>query len=87
MTFQLIFWTILAIVMLVGVPIALVWSIFDSRRSHGSERRGGGTFTAGIGAALQELDRLTARPSVEHKVETEKPILKREDDSGGDPRK
>jgi len=33
---------------------------------------------------MQELDRLVSRPSAEHKIEAEQPILKREDDSGND---
>jgi hypothetical protein len=40
--------------------------------------------TAGIGAAMQELDRLMARPSAEHIVEAQNPVVKREDDKGGD---
>jgi hypothetical protein len=31
-----------------------------------------------------EADRLLARPSVEHQIEAENQVLKREDDSGGD---
>lgn len=74
----------MAVAMLVGTPIVIVWSIVDHLRGKGSERRGTGGITAGVGAALQELDRIVTRPSVEHKVETEQPILKREDDAGGD---
>jgi hypothetical protein len=37
-----------------------------------------------LGNALQELDRLVARPAVEFTVEAERPILKREDDKGGE---
>jgi hypothetical protein len=33
---------------------------------------------------MQELDRLVSRPSAEHTIEAEQPILKREDDSGSD---
>jgi hypothetical protein len=84
MTFQVIFWTIMAVVMLVGVPVVLVWTLVDHLRGKGRDRKGSGGISAGIGAAMQELDRLMTRPSVEHKVETEQPILKREDDSGGD---
>ena len=83
MSVQAIFWTILAVAVLVIVPIALVWSMVDYFRGRGSERRGTGGITAGIAGAMQELDRLT-RPSVEHKVETEQPVLKRRNDSGGD---
>lgn len=74
----------MAVAMLVVVPIILVWTMVDHFRGRGSERRGTGGISAGIGAAMQELDRIVTRPSVEHQVEAEKPILKREDDSGED---
>jgi hypothetical protein len=72
--------------LLVGVPAALIWSMVDYHRNKDRyrEQRGSGSFTAGIGAAMQEIDRLFARPSVEHTVETETPVLKREDDAGDD---
>jgi hypothetical protein len=56
----------------------------DYFRGKGSDRRGSGSFTAGVGAAMQELDRVIARPSAEHIVESENPILRREDNSGAD---
>jgi hypothetical protein len=84
MTFQAIFWSIMAVLMLVVLPIVLVKSAIDHFRGRGSERRGSGGISAGIGAAMQELDRIMARPSVEHKIEAEQQILKREDDSGSD---
>lgn len=84
MSFQAIFWSILAIAFLVGVPILLVWSIVDHMRGKGSERRGGGGLSAGVGAALQELDRLAARPSVEHQIEVERQSTKRDDEAGSE---
>jgi len=84
MTIQAIFWTIMAVVALIGVPIVLVWSMVDYFRGRGSERRGSGGIAAGVGAAMQELDRLMAQPSIEHKIEAEHQTLKREDDTGGD---
>jgi hypothetical protein len=83
-TFQAIFWLAIAAVMLVGLPIILVKSMIDYFRGRGSQRTGSGGISAGIAGAMQELDRLVARPSAEHKIETEMPILKREDDSGND---
>jgi hypothetical protein len=73
----------MAIIVCVILPISMV--IGASRHLRGSNRykdrrRGGG----GVGNALQELDRLVARPSIEFTVEAERPILKREDDQGGD---
>jgi len=84
MTFQAIFWTLVAAVMLIGVPVAMIWPMIDHLRGKGSERRGSGSFTAGIGAAMQELDRLMARPSIEHRVETENRVFNRENDPGGE---
>jgi hypothetical protein len=84
MMFQTIFWLALAVATLVIVPLMMIWSAVDHFRGPGSERRGGGTFSAGIGAAMQELDRILTRPSIEHQIETEHQTLKREDDSGGD---
>jgi hypothetical protein len=83
MSLQLLFWSILAVVTFILLPIVLIRAMVD-HLGRGSERRGTGGISAGIGAALQELDRLTARPSIEHKVESERPTLKREDDSGSD---
>ena len=74
----------MAVAMMVIVPIALIWTMIEHFRGRGSQRRGTGGISAGIGAAMQELDRLISRPSIEHRVDAEKPVLKREDDSGGD---
>ena len=84
MTIRLIFWSLLAVAMLVGLPIILVWTTLEHFRGRGSDRRGSGGISAGVGSAMQELDRLMTRPSVEHQIEAEQPILKREDDSGDD---
>jgi hypothetical protein len=62
----------------------LVWTAIEYFRGKGSDRRGSGGVTAGVAAAMMELDRLVARPSVEHQVEAEHQTLKREDDSGGE---
>jgi hypothetical protein len=80
---QVLFWSVLAVGLILLVPAVLVWSAIDYVRGRGSERRGGGTFSAGIGAAMQELDRVMARPSVEHQIETEHPTRRRDDDAGG----
>lgn len=81
---QTIFWLALAVLVLVGIPITLAWTMVGYFRGKGSERRGGGGFTAGVAAAIEELDRLMTRPSAEHKIEAENPVLRREDDSGTD---
>jgi hypothetical protein len=81
---MVIFWSILAIATLVLLPIMLVWTAIEYFRGKGSDRRGSGGVTAGVAAAMTELDRLVARPSVENQVEAEHQTLKREDDSGGE---
>jgi hypothetical protein len=78
-----VFWTVLAIAFLVLIPIVLVGSLVNHLRGKGSDRRGGGGVSAGVGAALAELDRVLARPSIEHLVETENPTLKHDEDKGG----
>jgi hypothetical protein len=85
MTLQAIFLSILAIATIVLVPILMIRTMIDHLRGKGSERRGGGgTISAGVGSAMQELDRLMTRPSVEHQIEAEHQTLKREDDAGGE---
>jgi hypothetical protein len=81
---QTIFWLALAVLFLVGIPLTLIWTAIDYFRGKGSERRGGGGLTAGVGAAMQELDRVMARPSVEHQIEAENQTLRRDDDAGSD---
>jgi hypothetical protein len=75
---------VLAVLVLVGIPITLVLTMISYFRGKGSERRGSGGFTAGVAAAMQELDRLMTRPSAEHKLEAENSVLRREDDAGTD---
>jgi hypothetical protein len=74
----------MAIVMLVVVPLVFVKTTIDYFRGRGSQREGSGGISAGIAGAMQELDRLVSRPSAEHTIEIEQPILKRDDDSGND---
>ena len=84
MQLQLLFWTVIAITAFAVVPIVMIASMVSHFRTRASERKGSGGISNGIGAALQELDRLMSRPSIEHQMETEQQILKREDDSGTD---
>jgi hypothetical protein len=84
MSLQIVFWSILAVAFLVAMPLVLAWSMLDYFRGRGSARRGGGGLSAGVGAALQELDRLAARPSVEHQIEAQQHATNKEDDIGGE---
>jgi len=84
MTFQIALSVILALLMLVGLPAVLIGSAIAHFRGRGSDRQGSGGISAGIGAAMRELDRVITRPSVEHQVETERRTLIREDDNGED---
>jgi hypothetical protein len=79
---SVIFWILMALAVIVGIPAMLVWTMVDHFRGRGSERRASGGISAGIGAAMLELDRLVARPSVEHQIEAEHPVLKRDDTDG-----
>jgi hypothetical protein len=83
MSFQALFWSIVAIAFLVGIPVIMLGSARDYLRGKGSQRRGGGGMSAAVGAALQELDRLAARPSVEHQIEAQRHSTKRDDDTDG----
>jgi hypothetical protein len=74
---------IVVVAILIGMPAALIWSMVDHmKHGRGSKRRSSGA--AAVGNALLELDRLVARPSVEHVVKAETAPLRREDDQGGE---
>ncbi len=84
MTAKFIFWLVMAIAVVVALPVCMVASVrqhlLEKKRGDGNRRADG----LAVGNALQELDRLVARPSVEYTIEAERPILKRDDDRGGD---
>jgi hypothetical protein len=84
MTLQQIALLALAAAVFIGVPTIMIGSFIAHLRTRASERPGSGSQTAGIGAAMQELDRLMARPSAEHIVEAQNPVLRREDDESGE---
>ena len=86
MTFEKIFWVAMAVLIVVVLPIWLVLSVWQHlcAVNRGDTNKGSKRSGVAIGNALQELDRLVARPAVEYTVEAERPILKREDDKGGD---
>ena len=84
MDLKTIFLSIAAVAILLILPSAMVWSMVQHFRTPPSKRPGGGSMSNSVGAGLQELDRLLVRPSVEHQIEAENRVLKREDDEGGE---
>jgi hypothetical protein len=83
MTFQVILLLIAAFATFVVAPIALLWTFIDGMKRKASDRPGGGGgISNAVGGAMLELDRILARPSVEHQIEAQTPIVKREDDDG-----
>jgi hypothetical protein len=83
MTVNELFWIAMAIVVCIILPICMVIGAQQHLRGGNRQKdrnRAGGA----VGNALQELDRIVARPSIEYTIEAEMPILKREDDRGGD---
>ncbi len=84
MALKQIFLCVAAAAVLIGMPVVVIWSIVDYLRHPKRERRGGGAGYV-LGPALVELDRLVARPSVEHTVEAENRVERREDDQGDPP--
>jgi hypothetical protein len=60
-----------------------VWTVVDRMKRKASDRPGGGGgLSNAVGGAMLELDRLLARPSVEHQIEAETPTVKPQDDDG-----
>ena len=83
MSIQIILLLIVAFLTFIVVPIVLVLTVVDAIRHKASDRpSGGGGISSMVGAAMLEADRLLARPSIEHQIETENPVLEREGDDG-----
>jgi hypothetical protein len=83
MSFQLIALLALAFVVFIVGPIALVWTFVDGMRRKASDRpAGGGGISNAIGGAMLELDRIYARPSIEHQIETENHVQDDQSDDG-----
>jgi hypothetical protein len=79
-TVKAIFWLTMAVVVFIVLPLSIILSIRQHIRGKKLGGEKGTRSGAGIGNALQELDRLVARPAIEYTIEAETPILKREDD-------
>ncbi len=63
---------IVASMALIAIPAAMIWSMIVHFRTPASKRPSGGSRSSAVGAALLELDRLAARPSIEHTVEAQR---------------
>jgi hypothetical protein len=79
-TVKAIFWLAMAAAVLIALPLSIIISVRQLARGKKLSGEKGTRSGAGIGNALQEFDRLVARPAVEYTIEAETPILKREDD-------
>ena len=83
MSFQVIVLLIAAFLTFVVGPIVLILMVVDHFRHKASNRPGsGGGISNAVGGAMLELDRILTRPSIEHQIETESPILESESDDG-----
>jgi hypothetical protein len=83
MDLQVILLLALAFLTFIVAPIFLLWSFIDGMKRKASDRpSGGGGISSFVGAGLQEVDRLLARPSIEHQIETETVLQEKESDDG-----
>jgi hypothetical protein len=76
---QVIVIGLLLLAVIIAIPASIVAHHRQSRSPHHKGKAG-----AAIGSALQELDRLVARPSIEYRIETEHTVQKTDDDQGGE---
>lgn len=73
----------LAFVVFIVGPIALICTFVTGMRRKASDQpAGGGGVSNAVGAAMLELDRIYARPSIEHQIETENHVQDDESDDG-----
>jgi hypothetical protein len=83
-TAKAIFWSALAVVVCIIVPVCMAVTVWQQvRTKKRGDRRSGPSGGASVGNAMQDLDRLVARPSIEYTIEAETSILKRGDNQGG----
>jgi hypothetical protein len=69
---------LILLALIVAIPWSIVMSHKQSRRSYEKGRA-----SAAVGNALQDLDRLVTRPSVEYRIEAENYVQNADDDQGG----
>lgn len=68
---------VVLLAMIVVIPAAMVRHF---RQPRDAKTKG----HAAVGNALQDLDRLMARPSIEYRIEAENYVQKTDDDQGGE---
>ena len=79
MSFHTCFILVLAFLTFVVGPIWMVREFVRGLRTKASERKGGGGGVSNaVAGAMQELDRILTRPSIEHTIETETSIEEKE---------
>ncbi len=82
---QVVIAAFIVLAVFVGLPI---WMWLSLRRMSFGEMMYGPSgkrrSSAAIGSALQELDRLVARPSIEYRIEAEDPDKLIEDEKAGE---
>ena len=83
MSLHVVFLLALAFIVFIVGPIALVWTFIDGMRRKASDRpAGGGGISSAMARAMLELDRISARPSIEHQIETENHVQDDQSDDG-----
>jgi hypothetical protein len=70
---------VLLLAMIIAIPASIVLHVRQQRSATTK-----GKATAAVGNALQDLDRLMARPSIEYRIEAENYVQKADDDQAGD---
>ena len=76
---KVLFALIAVAIVLIGFPL---WTLACIRELYGGKSRKASTIA--LGNALQELDRLVARPALVHKIEVENNLVDTNDDHGGE---
>jgi hypothetical protein len=76
---QVVFLAAVLVCIIVAIPASMVFH-FRRPRSERNEQSGGST----LGNALQDLDKLVARPSIQYQIEAENFVQRADDDKAGD---
>ena len=76
---QFVFLVAVLIFMLVAIPASMVSHLRRPRSQRNKHRAG-----SAVGNALQDLDKLVARPSIEYQIEAEHFVQRADDEKAGD---